>query len=228
MNPLIFTCYNHLIDPKMVEAQRAVVESLRGTIPFRDLIYNFTMDMFDHGDILNRALVQIFYHFGHDCVLILDIDAIPLSKMAVSRTLELAYSGNLVGNIQRTNHCENGKHTYVAPSYMCFTRDYYEACGSPNLSYTNKWDTGELLTVNAGRFNLPVVKWMPQHVTTPNFENGELWPLADGMPHYGIGTTFGDDSGPLTYHLFGAVKGVYNHMFYKKCREVLESNTAAV
>jgi hypothetical protein len=208
----------------MVQTQRQVVEQIRGTIPFQDLIYNFTMDMFDHGDILNRALTQLFYHFSYDCVLILDIDAVPLNRRALSRTLELAYDGNLVGNIQRSNHCDNGQHTFVAPSYMCFTRDYYEKCGHPNLAYTNKWDTGELLTVNAGRFGLPVVKFMPCEVTSPTYDTGEYWPLADGMPYYGIGTTFEYGGEPMSYHLFSAVRGVYNHYFYKKCADIMEAN----
>jgi len=221
MNPLIFTCYNHLIDKQMVDLQRQVVDKLRGNIPYKDLVYNFTMDMFDHGDILNRALTHIFYHFNHDCVLILDIDAIPLNTKAILKTFELAYSGNLVGNIQRANHCQNDKHTYVAPSYMCFTRDFYEHCGSPNLAYTNKYDTGEMLTVNAERFNMPVIKFMPHHVESPTFDTQEYWPLADGMPTYGIGTTFEYNGEPLTYHLFGAARQIYNHLFYTKCEQIL-------
>jgi hypothetical protein len=220
MNPVIFTCYNQVIEPKMINLQRQVVDKFRGTIPYRELIYNFDMTLFDHGDILNRALTHIFYHSAHDCVLIIDVDAIPLSSRALDITFDLAYQGHVVGNIQRSNHCENDQHVYVASSYACFTRETYEYCGNPNLSYTNKYDTLEMLTVNAERFNRPVTMFMPYHVTCPT-DTGEYWPLKDGMPVYGMGTTFSYRNEPLTFHLFGSAHQKWNQIFYDKCKSIL-------
>ena len=102
----------------------------------------------NHGDILNKAVHKIFYEMGADCILIVDIDAIPLSTEALEETLHIAYSGHVVGNIQRSNHCDNDKHVYVGSSYNCFTRYTYENAGSPTMCYNAKYDTCELLTVN--------------------------------------------------------------------------------
>jgi len=221
MKPVIFTCHNHLIEPKIVEYQTRVLDKIRGTIPFVNLRYNFTLDQFDHGDVLNRGIIQLFYYQGYDAILILDIDAIPLNTVTLMKTFELAYAGNLVGNIQRANHCNNGQHTYAAPSYFCFTRDTYEMVGSPNLSHTNKYDTGEMLTVNCERFGIPVTKFMPMHSEAPVTPEGTYWDLADGMPKYGHGTTFEYNGMPMSYHLFNSVRNEHSQLFYDKCEQLL-------
>ena len=164
--PVIFTFHNDAIDKKIVEYQSKVINKItQGRIAFRSLYSNVSFDVMDHGEVLNKAVYHLFYRSKEywDCILILDIDCVPLSYQALETTFNLAYEGKLVGNIQRSNHLENNQHTYVAPSYMCFTRDYYEDIGTPTMNNTWKYDVGELLTVNADRFNKPVIKFMPLH-----------------------------------------------------------------
>jgi len=224
MHPVIFTSYNHAVDPRLAEYQSLVIEKLRNGIPFLPLKYGFTENEMLHGDILNKAIHKVFYEMGADCILIVDVDAIPLSTESLEETLHVAYSGHVVGNIQRSNHFENGQHVYVGSSYICFTRYIFEAAGSPTMCYNNKYDTCELLTVNAERFNIPVTKFMPTHVDSPWVDsNGNLgyWNLADGMPKYGIGTTFSYENKPMSYHLFSSRHHIYNQYFFDKCQSIL-------
>jgi hypothetical protein len=60
MKPIIFTCYNHLIDEKIVDYQRKVVEKFTD-IPLISLKYGFTLDTMSHGDLLNHAVSKLFY-----------------------------------------------------------------------------------------------------------------------------------------------------------------------
>ncbi len=224
--PLIFTCCNDAIDKKLVKMQHDLISKMvDGRIAFRPMYHQFDIKDMDHGDILNKSLYRLFYEASEywDCILILDIDAIPLSYHAIEKTLMLAYSGTLVGNIQRSNHFDNDKHTYVAPSYMCFTREYYERAGSPTMNANHKYDTGELLTVNAERFGLPVTKLVPLHSESGYDDNGSMWELTDQYPKYGIGTTFGIAGQPISYHLFGSRLGTWDHLFHKKCEDILRT-----
>ena len=49
-----------------------------------------------------------------------------------------------------------------------------------------------------------------------------FWRLADGMPNYGIGTTFGDEIGELFYHNFQIFHPGNQERFWKKCESILE------
>lgn len=223
--PVIFTFHNDAIDKKIVEYQAKVIEKLtQGRIAFRPMYSNLSFDVMDHGEVMNKAVYHLLYRSKEywDCILILDIDCIPLSYQALETTFNLAYQGNLVGNIQRSNHLENNQHTYVAPSYMCFTRDYYEDIGTPSLNNTWKYDVGECLTVNAEKLNKPTIKFMPIHVEyTPEGEGAKYYRLADGMPNYGIGTTFGYNGVPMSYHLFSSAQGTYKQWFFNKCDSII-------
>lgn len=225
--PVIFTFYNDAIDKKVAEYQSKVIDKLtQGRIAFRPMHVPVGFDVMEHGDVLNKAIYHLFYQTRDrwDCALILDIDCVPLSFEAIEMTLITAYEGNLVGNIQRSNHLDNNKHTYVAPSYMCFTREYYEDVGSPTMNNSFKYDVGEIMTANADKFNKPVIKLMPMHSECGYDDKGSMFDLADDMPKYGIGTTFGLNDIPISYHLFGSSFGTWNEQFYKKCDSIINSS----
>lgn len=220
MRPIIVTTYNNQIDPAIVYHQRIVVNKLRRGIPF--LPYDFSGSDMTHGDACNKVVHKAFYEYieGADCIMLLDIDCIPLSIEALEWTFHQAYSGKLVGNAQRSNHYENGQHVYAAPSYMCFTRDTFEAAWSPTMCFSKKYDCGELLTVNCRKAGVPVELLMPSKWDSLN-EDGRLWDLADGMPKYGIGTTFSNGRHDISYHLFCSRLNRYDGHFMKKCLEVM-------
>lgn len=221
MNPLIFTCYNHLIDPKIVEYQKAVINKFDCGIPFKAHKYDFLLGEWGHGDLLNKAISDFLYYRGYDALLILDVDAIPLSSEAVLTTFELAYEGNLVGNIQRANHLPSVG-TYVAPSFMCFTRDTLELAGNPSMSETSRTDVAGIFTKSCERFNIPTVRYLPTHSEAPALDTGEYWYLGEGLPTYGHGTTFSHNGKPMSYHLFNSARATFNDNFYRKCEDILK------
>lgn len=220
MRPIIVTGYNKNIDVEIVYHQKMVVNKLRRGIPF--FPYDYTGSDMLHGDVCNKLIHKLFYEYqeGADCILLIDIDCIPLSSEAIEWTFHQAYAGQLIGNAQRSNHYENGQHVYVAPSYLCVTRETYENAWSPTMSFSKKYDCGELLTVNCRKNNIPVRLLMPIGYDSLN-EEGKLWDLADGMPKYGIGTTFSNGTNAVSYHLFCSRYNQYNHYFVNRCRNIL-------
>lgn len=220
MRPIIVTSYNRCIDPAIVYHQKIVVDKLRRGIPF--LPYDFSGTVMTHGDACNKLVHRVFYEYqeGADCVLFLDVDCIPLSAEALEWTFHQAYSGKLVGNAQRSNHYQNDQHVYAAPSYMCFTRETFEGAWSPTMSFSKKYDCGELLTVNCRKARIPVHLLMPTKWDSLN-EDGKLWDLADGMPKYGIGTTFAEGQREISYHLFCSRLNKYDSLFVKKCSQAM-------
>lgn len=227
MYPIIFTSYNQVVDPIIAQLQGSVIEKFRNGIPFLPLNYGFTEDILLHGDILNKAIHKVFYEIGADSIFIMDVDAIPLSTESIEETLHLAYQGHLVGNIQRSNHLNNNQHVYVGSSYLCFTRETFERAGSPTMCYNNTYDTVEIFSVNAEKIGIPITKFMPIKVDSPWTGSDGVegyWDLADGMPQYGIGTTFEYNNKPMSYHLFCSRVNTYNKFFIDKCNEILNQN----
>lgn len=222
MRPIIVTAHNDKIDSRIVYYQKMVVEKLKGSIPF--FTYDYTGSDMLHGDVCNKLIHKMFYEYqeGADCILFLDIDCIPLSSQAIEWTLNEAYSGKLIGNAQRSNHYQNDQHVFAAISYAAFTRDTFERAGSPTMCFSKKYDCSELLTINCEKNNIPVNLLMPNNSESPN-EDGEYWNLADGMPQYGIGTTFSNGKMDISYHLFCARFNKYNTLFLNKCHDIIVS-----
>ena len=221
MNPVIFTCFNGVIDPSLYNYQKMVIDRYRGNIPFFAFKYPYLEDEMLHGDLLNKYTHMLFYEKGFDCILIIDTDCIPLSSQALEYTFKKAYEGKLVGNIQRANHLTNNKHVYAASSYICFSHDTYENLGRPSHCYSNVGDTCEQFTYNAERAGVPVELFMPKHVEEPYNDSGDYWELGDGMPKYGLGTTFGTKELDISYHLFSSRLNKYNKLFFNKCHNII-------
>lgn len=218
---IIVTTYNHQIEENLASYQYMVMNKFRGDIPFIAYKYPYVHEQMTHGDMLNKYVHDLFYDMGADCILFIDIDCIPLNKECIETTFELAYGGNLVGNIQRANHYQNNEHVYVGSPYICFTREIYEAAGCPTMRYTHHGDTCEQMTYNCERSGIPVIKFMPVETESPINDDGDYWPLAKGMPQYGIGTTYKYNDQIMNYHLFSSRVHKFNKLFYNKCHEVI-------
>lgn len=221
MKPIIATCYNHQVEENLHYYQWMVLSKFKGNIPFVSYKYPYVHEEMTHGDMLNKYVHDLFYDKGADCILFIDIDCIPLNKECIKTTFDLAYSGNLVGNIQRSNHIQNNKHTYVGSPYICFTRELYESVGCPSMRYTHHGDTCEQMTYNCEKMNIPVIKFMPSDIDSPYNEQGDYWDLEDNMPKYGIGTTYVYDGKIMNYHLFSSRNHKFNKLFYNKCHRVI-------
>ncbi len=196
-----------------------VVDKFRGNIDFVSVYHEYPNTKLNHGDLLNIWVNRLFNTTDCDCLLLLDIDCIPLSKESLDLTFELAYKGNLVGNIQRSNHISNNQHVFVAPSFLTISKLTYKELGRPTFSDTEQGDVAEQLTYNAEKIQLPCVYYMPKH--TELFPDGESWALADGMPKYGIGTTFEFKGQEMSFHLFQSRLGRWNKLFYNRCHQIV-------
>lgn len=214
MKPIIISPYMDNISPRVIEAQKAVVKKLCPDIAFYQ--HRTTTP---HGDTVNFLLKWIMAS-GYDTALLLDIDAIPLSRQAVVSTLKIAHRGTLVGNIQRSNHIANDQHTFVAPSFMGIDIWKWHLWGEPSFMPTHRGDVAEEVTYRWEDNNGDIAFYMPLGFEAPPIE-APSWKLAEGMPDYGCGTTFGADDVPVSYHAFQISHGKNVDNFLAKCEAVL-------
>lgn len=220
----IFTYSNHQIDEKIQHLQSNVVEK------FNDIyncVYEYLRYNGQDGDVMPDHVIdygfeELFTTQEYDTILMLDVDCVPLSTHALEYMFQQAEQGKLVGNIQRSNHIANGQHVYVAPSAMCISKDTYRKLGRPSFAPTQRSDVGEELTFIANSVGVPVEMFMPASYEALPHQSEHPWDLADGMPKYGIGTTFVNSAGEeMFYHLFQTRVHVFNELFYKKCTNIL-------
>lgn len=236
MNPCIVTFFMKNVDMKTVGLQRSVIEKFnKSEVPLYqmkiDVPHAIGMDYFwsINGHVPHTfSHVEIEKQFDHDVILFLDIDCIPLSETAIDYYLEQAYNGNLIGNAQRTNHIQNGQHVFAAPSACAISRDTFEKIGKPSSVETKRSDVAEEWTWLAEDKNIPVKLVLPtKYDRAPHKYEWETnkdpwWDLADGMPKYGLGTTFGDEEhGDLFWHNFQIFHQGQQEAFWKKCESIL-------
>ncbi len=90
------------IDQKIVALQKQVVEKYNvSKIPhyhiYTEANPGYTMD----------KLVDMLEQKGHDAIMFLDIDCLPLENNALNYFFERAYMGKIIGDAQRSNHIQN-------------------------------------------------------------------------------------------------------------------------
>jgi len=228
----IFSFYMKNIPQGAVEAQRNVVAKFnKSGYPHHqiltDMRHGYSMDAAWH---LNGINVQPQFvgkfpnQFDYDVMVFLDIDAVPLNTDALDFYVEHAFNGALVGNIQRTNHIQNGEHTFVAPSAMAISTSTFLTIGQPSALETSRSDVGEEMTWLCEKAGIKVIKFMPLRFEKAPDEAPNGWNLASGMPKYGLGTTFGDNSiveRPMMWHNFQVRLPGQPERFMRKCSELL-------
>jgi len=235
MNPCIVSFFMNNVDMKTVGLQRSVVEKFnRSHVPHYQI--NTTLPhgvAIDYFMAVNGSPVEAFNGQGiaqqtdHDAVLFLDIDCIPLVDRAIDTYLAYAYNGSLAGNAQRSNHIENDQNVFAAPSATAITKATYDKIGRPSAYPNERSDVLEEYTFAAKekgvridlalplRYDEAPVRYSWEKDTDP------FWKLADGMPNYGIGTTYGDKIGDLFYHQFQIFVGDSQSKFWKRCESIL-------
>lgn len=160
---------------------------------------------------------------GYDNIIILDIDCVPLSDKTLDYLAAQSASGILIGNAQRSNHIQNNQHVFAAPSLIAFSMETYNKIGRPSFRETIRGDMAEELTYRAEEHKIPIELFMPLKFEAAPRE-APNWPLADGMPVYGIGTTYGNDSiGEMSYHNFQIRMPGNQKRFYDKCQTLLNT-----
>lgn len=223
----IFTYSNHQIEDRITYLQKQVINKFNTNklCKYEYLQYKKPDGEMTPDQVIDYGINKLFYDDHYETILMLDIDCIPLSTEALEYTLDRAEQGVLVGNVQRSNHIENNKHTYPAPSCVALTRETFEKLGKPSFRVTNRGDIGEELAYIAEQKGVEIEMFMPgKHEDIPHWNTGErkLWDLADGQPQFGIGTTFVDKNGKeMFYHLFQSRLNVFNDLFFLKCASIL-------
>lgn len=226
------------INRKTIEMQREVVQKFN---PQNYHHYQFFVDInTKHGVFLDYfwglngvmagALKKqtIEKKLEHEVVIVLDIDCIPLSKNAFEIYAKSALDGNLIGNAQRTNHLNNNQHVFAAPSAAAISKNTFIKIGAPSALETFRSDVLEEYTWAAESLGVNVVKIMPLKFDAPpqrydwEKEQPPYWNLADGMPKYGMGTTYGsEEQGELFWHNFQIRMPGQEERFWNKCEQVL-------
>ena len=235
MNPCIVSFFMNNINPKTVEMQKAVVDKYNPSkVPH--LHINTQMrhgDSMDYFWLMNDVECETMkgntpqQKLDFDVVLFLDIDALPLHERAIDQTLQYAEEGFLVGNIQRSNHIQNDQHVFVAPSCVAVRRDVYQNMGAPTARETARSDVAEEYTFLAELSEVPVKFYMPLRYDAPpirfEWEKNQppYWDLKDGMPKYGVGTTFGDGEKEMFWHNFQSFHPGQQERFWAKCESLL-------
>lgn len=234
-NACIISFFMDNISMKTVEYQKAVVDKFnRSKYPHyimkTNAAHGHSIDYFWH---LNKVPVEsldgssIPPQVDYDIVVILDIDAIPLSADALDYYVEEAAKGKLIGNAQRTNHLDNNQHVFAAPSTSAISRETFVKIGAPSAMETDRSDVLEEYTWAAQSAGVSVDLVMPlRYDKAPmryDWETDRLpfWPLADGMPVYGMGTTYGRDGKDLFFHNFQIRMPGQESAFWTKCEEIL-------
>jgi hypothetical protein len=223
MNPCIASIFMGNIDEKTVRLQQQVVNK-------------FNTSHIAHYPVLSQAnpgytmdkLVDMLEKKGHDAIMFLDIDCVPLNDSALEYFFKQAYAGKVIGDAQRSNHIQNDQHVFCAPHNVTFTVELYHKLGNPSFMPNYRGDVAEELTFKAREYKIDVEIVMPIRYDAPpvrmDWESKDLppyWDLADGMPKYGVGTTFGKDGVEMFWHNYQIFHPGQQERFWKKCEELL-------
>jgi hypothetical protein len=179
-------------------------------------------------------LVNMLEAREHNVIMFLDIDCVPLNDNALDYFFDKAYNGWVIGDAQRSNHIQNDQHIFAAPHNVTFSVETYRKLGSPSFMPNYRGDVAEELTFKAREGNIPIEIVMPLRYDAPPIrmdwepkDAPPYWDLADGMPKYGIGTTFGFTdiehlmSQELFWHMYQSFYPGQNERFIKKCEDLL-------
>lgn len=238
MNPCIVSFFMDNVDKRTVELQQQVIAKFNKSKVHQytikvDFPHHVSLDYFwAMNGVRTEPLkdIPLEQTLHHDVILFLDIDCVPLNDSAIDTYIALAQEGALVGNAQRTNHLDNGQHVFAAPSALAISKETYLKIGKPTAFPNNqRSDVAEEYTWAAEQNGVPVYFSMPMRYDSPpnRFEwekdQPPYWALADGMPAYGVGTTFGMNSVEMFYHNFQIFHQGQQERFQNKCLKLLEN-----
>lgn len=222
-NPCIVSLFMRNINPKTVELQNKVVKKFN-----KSEVAHYPI-LTDHNPGYSMDLANQMTMKKHDAIMFLDIDAVPVSANAIDYFFDQAYAGKVIGSAQRSNHIQNNQHVFCAPHNVTFSFETFEKCGKPSFLPNYRGDVSEEMTWRARENNVEIEILMPTRFDAPpirmDWEPKDLppyWDLADGMPKYGIGTTFGHETlGEMFWHCFQSYQPGQQERFWNKCEELL-------
>ena len=221
-NPCIASIFMNNIDPKTVLNQKNVVAKFNK----QKIAHYQVMTEANPGYTMDK-LVDMLEKRGHDAIMFLDIDCVPLNEDALDTMFDMVNEGKIAGDAQRSNHIENGQHVFCAPHNVTFSIATYRKLGSPSFMPNHRGDVAEELTFAAREGNIPLEIIMPMRFDAPPIrmawekDDTPHWNLADGMPVYGVGTTFGIGDREMFWHNYQIFHPGQQERFWKKCEELL-------
>jgi len=228
------------IHPNVIQLQKAVVQKYNPS-NYPHHVLQMVDDeyplWFLHGHSIYEYLMGWSYKDlkRHDVVIMLDIDAIPLSNDTFDILASIAKAGSLVGCIQK--HTFNkADHFRVSAFCGAFSMDTYEKMGKPICTPTSRGDTIEELTYAAEKEGIPVEYAYPYHSIAgqPKPKDFDRWKYADGQMLdfgsyqgnpviHGIGVSYEFNKKPFIFHNFQTNDIKNQQMFANKCVEVLNN-----
>ena len=215
MKSAIFSYFEENIPQDIVAAQNEVVNR------YRPMDCDFVMMKggAGHGEAIDWFLSDSRY----DNYFLLDIDAIPLNSLVIPYMLYKASLGYMTGNIQRSNHLQNGRHVFAAPSFMSLSKALWWGMGKPSFKTTQRADVAEEVTFRAEAQGVPLELFRPSRVL-----GEKQWALeASDQPQYGIGTFFSFEGMEISYHNFQIRIPEAHRLFLDVCRAVLNRAATA-
>ena len=222
-NPCIATIFMENVNRKMVELQTQVVKKFNKS----NVMHYPVLTQAQPGYTMDK-LVDMLEKRGHDAIMFLDVDALPLTDNTLDYFFEQAYAGKVIGSAQRSNHIDNGQHVFAAPHNVTFTIETYRKLGNPSFLPNYRGDVAEELTFKAREANISVEILMPLRYDAPPIrmdwepkDAPPYWDLADGMPKYGIGTTFGTEGNEMFWHMYQSFYAGQIERFTAKCEQLL-------
>ena len=147
-----------------------------------------------------------------DCIVILDIDCIPLTKNLLTYIQEDLIDNDLVGVIGCANHL-NKNDIYVHPSFMFFKPQLYFDCGSPFLHEDHNNDVAQNFTRSCIKNNKKIKYWSNTN------SNDYIWDLPNNTK-FGHGTVYEQK----VYHQFEIRMKNQQQQFIDKCKEVINNS----
>lgn len=166
-----------------------------------------------------------------DAILFFDIDCVPVSDKAIELYLARAIDGVLIGNAQRSGHIQNNNHLFAAPSAVALSKETFDKLGRPSALETPRADVMEEYAYAAENNNIKVELALPIKYDGEVFryayekDRRPYWTLENGLPNYGLGTTFGNgENDELFWHNFQIFLPGQQERFHKKCEELLNAN----
>jgi len=204
MNLGIYSFAHSSLNDEIAFYQKRVFDKF--SIPIKQLVSS---------DSHPTALEKIIQDAKEDCLLLFDVDCIPLHPSFLDRIIkEVEPLNTLAGAIQCANH-KDPKRSYVGPCFCGFSKTLYAACGRPSLS---EWERGDVMQkfTDECRYlqryeQVKVQYWM----VTNGGDN--CWDLPDDGGKFGHGTIYEG----LIYHQFEIRRPEQHLPFIDKCKEVL-------
>jgi hypothetical protein len=196
----IVALYWDNIDPRVVEAQRAVFAHFGFCVDQRE------RTGLDHGDFLDAYMAELG---PDDVALLTDIDCFPLNREIVERAFVAARAGAIFGCAQSSGHVDPDL-LYAAPMFMAISHRTWCALGRPSFRPDEHNDVAQRLDRVARANGVEIEMLYPWAAIVPKWRLGDV-----GL--YGLGTFYRGG----VFHLYESRKTPFAFLLFDVADAVL-------